>query len=1098
MDNRLFAAIKRQKLFLGCLLVGLALCFGVLPLKAQETGGSVSGIVRNEQGDPVSGITVIATNLKTGLTAGAQTDSTGLFHFAKLPVGGRYSFSFSGIGFQPQTLSGYTLNSGASTSILVKMKEQANSLNDVVVVGYGTQRRADVTGAVAQVSGEVLDNRSIPNITQGLEGAIPGLNLTMMDGKPIQSPTFNVRGTTSIGEGGGASLVLIDGIEGDPSLLNPNDIASVTVLKDASSSAIYGARAAFGVILITTKVPKKGRSTLTYSSNYAIKSPTTVPKIVSNGYEYAKMFDSAWSAWNNYAETPQNINKTQPFSQAYLNEYAIVNADPTQPKVQVQNGNYVYYGNTNWYKLLYKNNLGAIDQNLSMSGGSEKATFYITGRYYGQDGLFRYNSDNYHMYNLTAKGSIDVTDWLTVNDALYFSSRGYHNPENVAEPGGIWRNMADEGHPSSMLLNPDGSLTESAAYTVGDFHYDKNGLNFNDNYIKNTASFTAKLLHNKIQIKGDFTFENTDSNVKEIQVQVPYSAGPAQATQFVGQSTNDIRDNYNTTSYIASNVYGQYETRFGEDHHFKALVGYNYEQSTFNALNSERNGLVYSNATDISLAEGPNVTTQGGYQKWAILGGFSRLNYSYKDRYLVEFDGRYDGSSKFPSNQRYAFFPSGSAGWRISKEGFWHIDPKAVSDLKIRGSYGSLGNGSISSYLYQENFAIQEANFIINGARPQITSQPQVLPNGLTWETITTKDLGIDASFLSNKLTFTGDVYDRVSNNMFTVGKTLPGVFGATVPYGNYANMDTKGWEASIAWRDELRVARKPLHYNISVWMSDYASKITQYNNATKSLTDYYTGEHVGEIWGYVNDNYWTAQNVAQAYTLMPTFQASTSNQWLPGDIKYKDIHNLGVINNGANTATNPGDMKVIGNSTPRYAFGFRLGADWNNFFLSAFFQGIGEQRWWPGPNNDAFWGQYNRPYDYLLQYQLGKIWEPNNPNAYFPRYRGYVAQNGTTGELVNPQTKYLQNAAYIRLKSLQIGYNLPAGLIRRTGFTSARFYISGENLWSWSPLYKLTRNIDPENIQQSDVILTGTSNYGNSNNYPMLKSVAVGMSLTL
>jgi TonB-linked SusC/RagA family outer membrane protein len=1099
MDNRLFAAIKRQKLFLGYLLVGLSLCFGVLRLQAQETGGSVSGIVRNEQGDPVSGISVIATNLKTGLTAGAQTDSTGLFHFPKLPVGGRYSFSFSGIGFQPQTLSGYTLNSGALTSILVRMKQQDNALNEVVVVGYGTQRRADVTGAVSQVSGEVLNNRSIPNITQGLEGAIPGLNLTMMDGKPIQSPTYNVRGTTSIGEGGGSSLVLIDGIEGDPSLLNPNDIASVTVLKDASSSAIYGARAAFGVILITTKVPKKGRSTLTYSSNYAIKSPTTVPKIVSNGYEYASMFDSAWSAWNNYAETPQNINKTQPFSQAYLNEYAIVNANPSQPKVQVQNGNYVYYGNTNWYKLLYKNNLGAIDQNLSMSGGSEKATFYITGRYYGQDGLFRYNSDNYHMYNLTAKGSVDVTDWLTVNDALYFSSRYYHNPENVGEPGGIWRNMADEGHPSSMLLNPDGSLTYSAAYTVGDYYYDKNGLNFNDTYIKNTASFTAKLLHNKIQIKGDFTFENTDSNVKEIQVQVPYSAGPGQTTQFVGQSTNDIRDNYNTTSYIATNVYGQYETKFGEDHRFKALLGYNYEQSTFNALNSERNGLVYSDATDISLAEGPNVTTQGGYEKWAILGGFSRLNYSYKDRYLVEFDGRYDGSSKFPSNQRYAFFPSGSAGWRISKEAFWHVDPSAVSDLKIRGSYGSLGNGSISSYLYQENFVIQEAKFIINGARPEITSQPQVLPNGLTWETITTKDLGIDASFLSNKLSFTGDVYDRMSNNMFTVGPTLPDVFGANVPFGNYANMDTKGWEASLAWRDEFKVAGKPLHYNVGFWMSDYMSKVTQYNNATKSLADvYYTGMHVGEIWGYVNDKYWTAQNVAQAYTLMPTFQASTSNQWLPGDIKYKDIHNLGVINNGDNTATNPGDMKVIGNSTPRYAFGFRLGADWNNFFVNAFLQGIGEQKWWPGPNNDAFWGQYNRPYDYLLQYQLGKIWEPNNPNAYFPRYRGYVAQNGTTGELVNPQTRYLQNAAYIRLKSLQIGYNLPAGLIRRTGFTSARFYITGENLWSWSPMYKLTRNIDPENIQQSDVILTGSTNYGNSNNYPILKSVAVGMSLTL
>jgi len=1076
----------------------LALCCSVLhSATAQDRTGSVNGIVRNESGSPVSGVSVIAKNLATGLSAGAQTDSIGIFRFAKLPVTGHYSFSFSSIGYQLQTLSDYTLTADGSVSILVKLKDQANTLNEIVVVGYGTQRRGDLTGAVAQVSGEVLANRSIPNVTQGLEGVIPNLNLVMMDGKPVQSPTYNIRGGTSIGAGGGTSLVLIDGVEGDPGLLNPNDIESVTVLKDASSSAIYGARAAFGVVLITTKVPKKGKASISYSANYSTKKPTTVPKIVSNGYEYALMFDSAWSAWNNYSQVPQNINKTQPFSQAYLDEYALVNANPSLPKVQLVNGNYVYYGNTNWYDLLYKKNTTAIDQNLAVSGGSDKATYYVTGRYYGQDGLFRYNSDKYHMYNLTAKGNIEVTSWLSVSDNLQFSSRFYHNPENVAEGGGIWRNMADEGHPSSMLLNPDGTLTESAAYTVGDFYYGKNGLDFNDNVIRNTASFTAKFFQNKLQIKGDLTFVNTDSTVKEIQVPVPYSPAPG-VIDYVGASTNDIRENYNQTNYLATNVYGQYESRFGKDHYFKALVGYNYEQSVFNSLNTERNGLVYSDATDISLAEGTNITTAGGYNKWAILGGFSRLNYSYKDRYLVEFDGRYDGSSKFPSNQRYAFFPSGSAGWRISKEAFWHVSPQAISDLKIRGSYGSLGNGSIASYLFQQNFAIQESAFIINGVRPQETSQPNVLPNGLTWERATTKDLGLDASFLSNRLSFTGDVYERATDNMFTVGKTLPAIFGTTVPYGNYANMNTKGWEASVSWKDQFTVATKPLHYNIAFWMSDYSSTITKYNNVNKSLTDYYEGMKVGEIWGYVNDKYWTAENVAQAYTTQPTFQASTSNQWLPGDIKYKDIHNLGVINNGNNTAINPGDMKIIGNSTPRYSYGFRFGGDWDNFFVSAFFQGVGEQKWWPGAQDDEFWGQYNRPYEYLLQYQLGKIWEPNNPNAYFPRYRGYVAQNGSTGELVNPQTKYLQSVAYIRLKNLQIGYNISSRLIRKTGFSSARVYLSGENLWSWSPIYKLTRNIDPESIGQSDVILTGTSSSGNANNYPILKSMTVGMSLTL
>jgi TonB-linked SusC/RagA family outer membrane protein len=1097
MKPRTLAKINWQKISL-CLL---AFCGSVFFAQAQEQTGVVNGLVRSESGKPLSSVSVLATNLTTGLTSGAQTDSSGVFNFTKLPAKGRYSFAFTSIGFESQTLSGYAIKGGGSVSIIIRLKEQANTLDEVVVVGYGTQRRGDLTGAVAQVSGAVLQNRSIPNVTQGLQGEIPNLNLVMMDGKPIQSPTYNIRGTTSIGAGGGTSLVLIDGIEGDPSLLNPNDIETVTVLKDASSSAIYGARAAFGVVLITTKVPKKGRSTLTYSADYSTKKPTTVPKIVSNGFEYAQMFDSAWSAWNDYSQVPQNINKTQAFSQAYMDEYAQVNANPSLPKTQIVNGSYVYYGNTNWYDLLYKNSEAAIDQNLSISGGSDKATYYVTGRYYGQDGLFRYNTDKYHMYNLMAKGSIEVTSWLTVNDNLQFSSRFYHNPENVEESGGIWRNMADEGHPSSMLLNPDGSLTYSSASTVGDFYYGKNGLDFNDNVIKNTAAFTARFFQNKLQIKGDFTFENTDSTVKETQVPVPYSPAPG-VTDYVGASTNDIRENYNQTNYIATNLYGQYESRFGKDHYFKAMVGYNYEQSVFNALSAQRNGLVYSNATDISLAQGTNITTSGGYDKWAILGGFSRLNYSYKDRYLVEFDGRYDGSSKFPSDQRYAFFPSGSAGWRLSKEAFWNVSPRAVSDLKIRGSYGSLGNGSIASYLYQQNFAIQESNFIINGVRPQQTGQPNVLPNGLTWERATTKDVGIDASFLSSRLSFTGDGYVRNTDNMFTVGKTLPAVFGTSVPFGNYANMNTKGWEASIAWTDQFRVARKPLHYNIAFWMSDYSSTITQYNNATKSLTDYYAGEKTGEIWGYTNDGYWTAANVGDPKTgakaTQAIFQASTSGQWLPGDIKYKDLNGDGVVNNGNNTATNPGDMKIIGNSTPRYAFGFKLGGDWNNFFVSTFFQGIGKEKWWPGAQDDEFWGQYNRPYEYLLQNQIGKIWEPNNPNAYFPRYRGYVAQNGTTGELVNPQTKYLQNVAYIRLKNIQVGYNLPERLIKKTGFSSARVYLSGENLWSWSPFYKITRNIDPESIQQSDVILTGTSSSGNANNYPILKSMTVGMSLTL
>ncbi|RFM25719.1 TonB-dependent receptor [Deminuibacter soli] len=1087
-----------------CKLLTLLLCSVLLAFTAgaQTVKEAVRGVVKNEKNQPMGQVSVIVKD-KNGLFSKAtQTNDAGMFSFRQLENGHTYNFTFSYLGYQSKTMDGYLYNEGDMITLAVKMDSaQTSSLNEVVVVGYGTQRRANVTGAVTQVGGEVLDNRSIPNITQGLQGVVPNLNLVMGDGKPIQSPAYNVRGTTSIGQGGNA-LVLIDGVEGNPTLINPNDVASITVLKDASSAAIYGARAAFGVVLITTKTPAKQKTTISYSSNYSFKKPTTVPDVVTNGYQYASMFNEAWSAWNDYSQTPQNINKTQPFSPTYLAELKRRDADPSLPKVEVgANGNYVYYGNTDWYHLLYKDHTFSTDQNLSVSGSSDKAGYYITGRYFGQDGIFRYNSDDFKMYNFRAKGFINLTSWLQINNNTDFSYRSYHNPLNVGEGGSIWRNMADEGHPSSMLYNPDGTFTQSAAYTVGDFVYGKNGIDTTNQLIRNTTGFTAKFMHDHLRIKGDFTFQKSNNTEKQRRVQVPYSVTPG-VIAYVGTGTNDLQQRSAQTQYLASNIYAEYETRFGADHYFKALAGYNYEQSTFQTFLAARNGIVYSDANNINLALGQNINTSGGYEKWAILGGFSRLNYAYKDRYLVEVDGRYDGSSKFPADQRYAFFPSVSAGWRVSKEAFWHVPASVITDVKIRGSYGSLGNGNVASYTYQEKFGITQLGRVINGVLPQQTSQPNVLPDGLTWETATTKDLGLDLVLLSNRFTITGDVYKRNTTNMFTVGQTLPAVFGTDVPKGNYADLKTTGWELSLAWKDLFMLGGKPFHYGISAWMSDYQSTITKYNNATNSLTgvndgtNYYAGQKVGEIWGYTNDGYWTADNVAGAKAAQALFKASTSGQYLPGDIKLKDLNKDGVINNGDNTVSKPGDLRVIGNSTPRYSYGFNLSGDWNNFFIGAFFQGVGKQDWWPGGEADVFWGQYNRPYNYAMKSQLGKIWSESNPDAYFPRYRGYIAQGGNI--LNQQQSKYLQNVRYIRLKNIQIGYNLPQSLLAKAHITGARVYVSGENLWSHSPLYKITKDLDVENIGKSDVLLTGNSNNGNGNNYPILKSVTVGLSINL
>jgi TonB-linked SusC/RagA family outer membrane protein len=1051
--------------------------------------GRISGKVVDEKGEPLPGATIRLVEANKGVQAG--TDGS----FTLDAAAGTYTVIVSFVSYQSTRIPGIKISANQTTALnAITLVAEASSLKEVVVVGYGTQKKENLTGAVDQVTSKVLESRSLPNLTQGLQGVLPNLNLVPQDGKPIQSPTFNIRGTTSIGQGGNA-LVLIDGVEGDPGRINPNDVASISILKDAASAAVYGARAAFGVVLITTKNPGKEKISINYSFNQSFKSPTTVPKLVTDGYVFAKMFNEAWTAANNYSQTPQNINKTVKFSPEYLAELQRRDGDPSLPKVEVNgNGEYVYYANTDWYKELYKDHNAAREHNLSISGNSGKADFLLTGRYYAQDGLFRYNSDDYSVYNLRAKGSLQVYPWLRIYNNADYSNVKYHNPLNVGEGGGIWRNLADEGHTVAPMFNPDGTLTYSAAYTVGDFVYGKNGINTDNRVFRNTAGFASSFFDDKFRVKGDFTFQNTDNDQDRKRVPVPYSRKPG-VIEYVGTNYNDLENYSQRTQYLATNIYGEFEPKWSKDHYFKALGGFNFEQSTLKRLDLVRNGLIFPDATDINLALGQAITTSGGWDRWDVMGGFYRLNYSYKNRYLLEADGRYDGSSKFPSNQRYSFFPSVSAGWRVTNEPFWTMSKDFISNLKIRGSYGSLGNGSIGSYAFQEKFSITQSGRVLNGVRPQTTSQPGVLPDGLTWETSNVQDLGIDLGLLSDRLTITGDAYIRKTKDMFTVGMTLPAVFGTGVPKGNYADLKTTGWEVTVAWRDKFDLNSKPFNYGFRATLSDYQAKITKYNNPNKNLSDYYVGEQVGEIWGFETAGFYTSAADIANSPKQTLIKASGASQLLPGDIKFKDLNGDGVIDYGDQTVNKPGDRKVIGNTTPRYSFGFGMDGDWNSFFFSAFFQGVGKRDWYPGPEADYFWGQYNRPYNKVPVSQLDKIWSETNPNSYFPRYRGYSAQNGSN-ELAQNQTKYLQNAAYVRLKSIQLGYHLPLGLIKRIGLGDARVFVSGENLWTWSPLYKITKDIDPESINGSDRVLTdGTS--GNGNNYPILKSITLGVSAT-
>ena len=614
---------------------------------------TVTGIITESTGDPLIGVTIVVKGTTAGTISGADGNYT-----IEVPDASTV-LVYSYVGYTTQEVA-----VGGRTVINVVMEESYEALEEVVVVGYGIQRKANLTGAVDQVTSEAFENRTMTNLTQGLKGVMPNLNITLLDGKPNQAPSYNIRGMTSIGQGGDA-LVLIDGVEGDPSLINPNDIESISLLKDAASAAIYGARGVFGVVLITTKNPVQGKTSVTASSAFTMRRPTAVPDFVTDGYTWASMFAEAFENWEN--RFPTKVNKTMAFSQEYLEELKRRSENPDLPRWEINpaNGQYVYYESTDYYKELYKDLPTGIENNLSVSGSTERTSFLLTGRQLTQEGLIRYNSDDYSLMNFRAKGMVQLFPWLTIDNNAEYSQMSYHNPMNVGEGSGIWRNIADEGHPMSPIFNPNGSLTHSSAYNIGDLWYGKNGIDFRRRAIKNTTGFLANFLDDKFRIRGDFTFQNTNRDEKRRRVQVPYEKLP-DVTVFVGTRYDDIRFILRETQYIATNLYSEYENILNEDHYFKVMAGVNYEQSTYSRLLAERNGLIFEDAIDINLALGQDIVTEGGYEKWNILGGFSRINYSYKDKYLVEMNARYDGSSKFPAKSRFAFFPSVSAGWRIS------------------------------------------------------------------------------------------------------------------------------------------------------------------------------------------------------------------------------------------------------------------------------------------------------------------------------------------------------------------------------------------------------------------------------------------------
>ena len=1042
---------------------------------------TVKGCVRDQNGEPLVGVTVKIQ----GTSLGTITDIDGNY---SLPVpNDQVKIEFSYVGYNTVLMT-----PGIRKKLDVILKEDVKALDEVVVVGYGTMKKRDLVGAVDHINSDALEGRAAPSLTRSLQGQIPNLNISMRDGKPDRGATYNVRGTTSIGAGGSA-LVLIDGVEGDPNSVNPQDIESVSVLKDASSAAVYGARGTFGVVLITTKNAKKGGVKVDYSGSVSFSQRTVKPKLITNGLQWTDDFVESFV--NNKGTMPTSINNIFPYSPEWHEELRRHNANPDLPEVQINEntGKYEYYGNTDWDKLLYKDVVSGTDHSMSITGGNDIASFYVSGRYFLQDGIYRQNSDDYNRANFRAKGTIQIKPWLSIDNNFDMMHKTYHYPLiSYDQTLTVQRNMEQQGYPMAVLYNPDGSLTYSSVYSgVGDFYSNSSYQDQTTLQYKNTFGVNLTPIKDILKFRGDFTYVNTAYKRNRVMNYVSYSTGP---DEFAEKGKSIMMDNKDETRYMAANINGTWTPKLGDDHSFSMMGGWNLETSNKDTFYSERDGFLFSDKPNYDLMDGINYKLEQGDKNWAYVGFFYRLNYGYKGRYLVETSGRYDGSSKFPSNQMWGFFPSGSLAWRISEENFMQSTRSWLDNFKLRFSVGTLGNGNVDPYMYLPTMGISKSSVIIGDGQVNYTSYPGLIPSSLTWEKVTTYDVGLDMDLFKNRLTLGFDWYRRNTTDMYTVGPTLPDVLGTTQPKGNYADLKTKGWELTISWRDNFKLAGSDFHYGVKFMLWDSQSWITKYNNTTGKLSDYYEGYRIGDIWGYNIDGLFSSYDEIANHADQDYIKISDTRIWQPGDLKFVDLNGDGKIDKGAETLADHGDLTIVGNEEERYHYGINLNASWRGIGISAFFQGVGKRDWYPGQESGYFYGKYNRPYGYSLKMHENRWTQENpNPNAYWPRMVAYSSENGGR-PMGTPNNRYMQDASYLRLKALTIDYSLPQAWVSKLGLSGLKIYFTGENLFTFS---NICENFDPEVIKGGDVDLKDRKGEEQGYSYPMLKTYTVGLNVS-
>ena len=1091
--------MKQQRFFRGlglkayiAFLVCTFLLLNVHPLNAQKSTINVKGVVSDALG-PVVGASVVE---KGNTTNGTITDIDGNF---TLSVSQNATLVISFIGYKTQEIP-----VAGKSSFNVTLAEDNEMLEEVIVVGFGTQKKVNLTGSVGLATAKDLEARPVTNATQALQGLVPGLQISTNTGELDKNMSINIRGNGTIGDGSsGSPLILIDGMEGDINTVNPQDIENISVLKDAAASSIYGSRAPFGVILITTKKGKSGKAVINYNNSFRFNSPVNLPEMMDS-YTFANYYNLAYrnSNWGSFF-SDEVMQKMLDFQAAGgTNKGGL----PTDGSVWGKPAGDPFneaYANTDWYSEIYKDTSFSQEHNFSVSGGSEKFNYYASLGYLDQNGLLRHGSDELQRFNASAKFNAELTSWLKFGYSMRYVRQDLGRPTNFG--GGFYERFGRQTWPNLPVYDENGYYHNSNAQTPAMDLALGGKRNVQTDKLYHQANLTFEPIKNWIT---NVEFNYSTNNVDTRQTSLPYYNHDVAGNEVNTNGTSSLYQDYTKESYMNWNIYSTYSLTLDDVHNFKAMVGFQSEEMRQKFFKATAYGLQVESLPELDLVSNidglgnDKVPEVGGYRnEWATAGFFGRLNYDYQGRYLAEVNLRYDGASRFRRGNRWQLSPSFSLGWNIAQESFWEDYMDVCNQLKFRLSYGQLGNMNTSGwYPTYRTMTLGQANgsWLQGGLKPNTAYVGSLISTALTWEKVRTWNVGLDMGFFNNRLTASFDAYVRYTDGMVGPSVELPATLGIAVPKTNNCDLKTKGWELVIGWQDRTNFG---LGYGIKFNLSDARTYIDSYpGNPTNSISSYIAGREIGEIWGFETVGIAKTDAEMQAH-LDKVGGQPLGTEWTAGDIMYADLDGQPGITKGAQTLEDHGDLKVIGNNTPRLHFGIDLNANYKGFDVRLFFQGVMKRDYWQGSNMfwgaDGTWGVWwstglKQHEDHFRAEPVGLPGHEiaANLDSYYPRPLFSTTKNQEV------QTRYLQNAAYIRLKNFQLGYTLPNSLVRKIGITNCRVFVSGENLWTGTKLSKL---FDPETLNGGNTDSGASAPIRNGGNaYPLSRTWSVGLSVSL